>query len=145
MLKQEKEAVLIKDAIPKEQDRKSFFFLKNTTTKLETVVALVLSIISKEDETDLSVEPKAVNKINTQVIIVSHWITVLDVLKRKLGDQSKLISKEILPLKRTEIIESFNEKRSNIRVIMCFPLHILMLYNNCIPNTKSFIMQFRFC
>ena len=80
MLEQKKEAELIKEAIPEERDRKAFFYQKNTTIKLETVVKLVSDIISK-DETLPSVEPT--NEIQTKVIIVSHWLTVLDVNEGK--------------------------------------------------------------
>ena len=115
MLKQKKEAELIKEAIPEERDRKAFFYQKNTTIKLETVVKLVSDIISK-DETLPSVEPT--NEIQTKVVIVSHWLTVLDVLKQKLGVQAELMSGEILPAKRDEMVALFNEKRSRIKVIM---------------------------
>ncbi len=120
MLKQKKEAELIKQAIPEERDRKAFFYQKNTTIKLETVVKLVSDIISK-DETLPSVEPT--NEIQTKVVIVSHWLIVLDVLKQKLGVQAELMSGEILLTKRDEMVALFNEKSSRIKVIMnLFPL-----------------------
>jgi len=125
MLNQKKEAELIKEAIPEERDRKTFFYQKNTTIKLETVVKLVSDIISKV-ETPPSVEPETTNEIKTKVIIVSHWLTVLDVLKQKLGVQAELMSGEILPAKRDEMVALFNGNSSRINVI-----NLLLLIYPC--------------